>query len=95
MFFSSKIIIKKTEVNKKMIESTDIDVNKIIIKNKRVTAESDMKTEEKNKQIVIKAVTAIMTETDIKMKRITNFRFKKNIRLLAAIQMILKVLFIF
>ena len=44
--------------------------------------------------IVTEAAAAVITEADVKMKRTANFRFRKNIRLLATTQIILKVLFI-
>ena len=70
-----------------MIKSANI--NKIIIKNRETVAKLDTKTKEKDKQtitvIIIKAVTMTVTKTNIKIKKIINFKFKKNIRLLAVI----------
>ena len=89
--------MKKTEADKKMTE----DADKMMTRDKEAAAESDMKTEEKNKQTVTVTVTeaVIMTvtaaETDVKMKKAVNSESRKNIRLLTAIQIMLKVLFIF
>ena len=87
---------EKTETDEKTAKSTD----KMMMRNREAAAESDMKTEEKNRQtITVTAteavtVTAIATETNVETEKATNSEFKKNIRLLAAIQMMLKVLLI-
>ena len=99
LFFSSEIVMRKTETDKKTAESADADANEMTIKNERTAAESDMKTEEKNRQTVTvtvtKAVTIMTVKTNVKTEKMMNFKFKKNIRLLATTQIILRVLFIF
>ena len=96
MFFSSKTVTEKTEIDRKTAE----DADEMITENKKAAAESDTKTKEKDKQTVTvtaaEAATAAVTatETNIKTERVMNSEFKKNIKLLAAIQMMLKVLFI-
>ena len=90
---------RETEISEKMTESANTDTSKTVMRDERAAAESDMKTEEKDRQTVTmtvtEAVTAAATKTDVKMKRTADFEFKKNIRLLTATQMMLKVLFIF
>ena len=81
-----------------MTKNTDTDANEMMIRNKKAATESDMKTEEKDRQTVTvtvtKAVTVMTTETDVKTEKIMSSEFRKNIRLLAATQMMLKVLLI-
>ena len=99
MFFSLKTVTRETEISEKMIKSADTDTNETVMRDERAATESDMKTEERDRQTVTvtvtEAATAAATETDIEMKRAADFEFKKNIRLLAATQMMLRVLFIF
>ena len=79
---------EKTETDKEMTENADANADEMTVRNKRVATESDMKTEERDRQIVTvtaaEAVTAAATETNIETERVTDFRSKKNIRLLAA-----------
>ena len=97
MFFSLKTAARETETDEEMTESTDTNANKMMMKDRKTAAESDMKTEKKDRQTVTAAVTEAVTmtaaetvtvtiaETDIKMKKVTNFESRTNIRLLAAI----------
>ena len=93
--------MKKIKADKKTAEN--INADKITAKNKKTVTKSDTEIKERNKQTVIvitaeaviKAATMTMTKINIKIKKVTNFKFKKNIRLLAAIQIMLKILFIF
>ena len=97
MFFSSETAAEKTEIDEKTMKDTD----ETVTKNEKAATKSDMKTKERNKQTVIAAVieavttTAAAAETNTEIKKITDSKFKKNIRLLVTIQMMLKVLFIF
>ena len=90
---------EETETDRKMIESADTDADKTAVRDKRAAAESNMKTEKKDRQTVtaavVEAAAAAAAETNIRIKRVTNFRSRINIRLLTAIQMMLKVLLIF
>ena len=90
---------EKTETDEKTVKNTDTDTDKMMMRDKKAAAESDTETKKKDKQTIIaamtEAVTAAATETDTEMKKTVSFRSKMNIRLLTAIQMILKVLFIF
>ena len=88
-----KTAAEKTETDKKIAKSVNANANKSTTENERTAAESDTKIKEKNKQIITAAMTA--AEINAETKRVTNFKFKKNIRLLTAIQMMLKVLLIF
>ena len=89
--------MKKTKTDREMTENTD----KTAVRNEKAAAESDMKIKERDRQTVIVTVTetVIMTataaETNVRMKRTVNSEFRKNIRLLTVIQMMLKILFIF
>ena len=97
MFFLSKTAAEKTEADKKTARDTD----KTVIKNKKAAAELDTKTKERDRQTVIvtateaATVTVTVTETNVEMKKTVNSESRKNIRLLTAIQMMLKVLLIF
>ena len=88
--------MKETETDKKTAKNAD----EMIMRDKEAAAESDMKTEERDRQTVTVTVTeaaaaaAAVTETDAEMKKAADSEFRKNIRLLAAIQMMLRVLLI-
>ena len=88
--------MRKTETDRKMTEDTD----KMTAENEEAAAKSDTETEEEDRQTITataaEAVTAAVTatETDTETERAMNSEFRKNIRLLAVIQMILRVLFI-
>ena len=95
MFFSLKTAAEETETNRETVRDTD----KTMTENEKAAAESDTETEKENRQTVTAAATeaavVIMTEINTETKRTADSEFKKNIRLLAAIQMMLRVLFIF
>ena len=82
-----------------MTESADTGADETVMRDEKAAAESDMKIEKRDRQTVTvtatEAVTVTVTETDAEMKRVMNSKSRKNIRLLAVIQMMLKVLFIF
>ena len=81
------------------MKNTDANTNKTIIKDRKAAAESNTEIKERERQTVTvtmtEVVTTTTTEANAEMKRAVNFEFKKNIRLLTAIQMMLRVLFIF
>ena len=90
--------MKEAETDRKTVKSTDTDTDETAAEDREATAESDTKTEERDRQTVTataaEAAAVTATETDAETKRVTGFRSRMNIRLLAAIQMMLKVLFI-
>ena len=98
-FFSSKTAAGKAEVSEKVTESADTDTDETATRDERAAAESDMKTEEKSRQTVTvtvtEAATATAAEADVRTERVMSFKSRMNIRLLAAIQMMLRVLLIF
>ena len=61
------------------------------MKDKRAAAKSNTEIKKRDKQ----TITAVTTEINIETKRAASFEFRKNIKLLTVIQMMLKVLFIF
>ena len=80
---------EKTEADKEMTKNANTDTNEITMRNKKAAAKLNTKTKKRNKQtvtvIVIKAAIMTAAETNIKTKKMMNFKFKKNIRLLTAI----------
>ena len=92
-FFSLKTVTEETETDREITESTDINADESTTKNKETATKSNTEIKERDRQTVTATVTA--TKTNIKTERMIDSEFKKNIRLLAAIQMMLKVLFIF
>ena len=91
--------MRETKINRKMTKNANTNTDETAMKNEKAAAKSDMKTKKRDRQIVTMTVTeaaTVMTaETNTETKKTIDFKFKKNIRLLATTQMMLKVLFIF
>ena len=89
--------MREIETDEKIIKSANAD--KTIAENKKTVTKSDTKTKKRDKQTVtaITAKTVIITiiKINVKTKRMMSFKSRKNIKLLAVIQIMLKVLFIF
>ena len=90
--------MKETEIDEEITENADTDTDETAVRNEKAAAKSDTKTEKRDKQTVTAAMTEaaamMIAEIDIKTEKVMSFEFKKNIRLLAVIQMMLRVLLI-
>ena len=91
-------VTREAGVDREAAESADAGADKVVVGNEGAAAGSGTETGEGGRQTVTvtaaEAVTVTVTETDIRMKRVMNSESRMNIRLLAAIQMMLKVLLI-